>query len=615
MKSLKTNTRLLTRLSLTAILLIPVITHFASSTPVKASPGTIVAFDMVGSSSQNLISYTNPWNGAFSSAGDGFQKFQRGVSPSIPFSVLDDSLVIFPGDTLGIIKDGNTDVFFGVVDTENGDNIGPVTATWVFDISGTSGLSLSIDMGAMGDFESSDYFTWDYSIDGGPVQNAFSSTVDEAGSFKYTLEGGASFTLADPMLIQGTILSDDIQTFITPLNGSGDQLTLTLTARFNGGTEAVAFQNIVIIGGIGPTNQPPIADAGGPYTVDEGTTIALDASGSNDPDSDIVSYEWDLDNDGQYDDAVGETTTLVFNDNGSYTVGLKVTDSYGEYDTDTTTVTVNDLGPTAVLTGDIVLDEGQVGGYDASGSFSSPDTIVSFEWDWDYDGFTFNPYGDTGATQSHAWNDHGTYTVAVRVTDDDGSTDIATISAAINDLGPTAVLTGDILLDERQMGNYDASGSTSSPDAIVLYEWDWDYDGITFIPSGDVGATQSHVWNDDGTYTVAVRVTDDDGSSDITTLSVTVENPPPEIMVENLSNDIDETELPASTKNNLTTSLDTASKVLEDSNPKNDKASINTLQAFINKIEAQRGKKIPTEIADELIAKAQEIIAELSGET
>jgi predicted extracellular nuclease len=201
---------------------------------------------MVGSASQNLTSFTNPWNGAFSNPGDGFQKYQRGVSPTIPFSVLDDSLVIFPSDTLGIIKDGNLDQFFGVVDTINGDNSGLVSATWEFDITGATGLVLSIDMGAMGDFEASDTFEWTYSIDGGPELTAFASTVDEAGSFTYTLEGGGVITLNDPMLVQGTILTDDLDSFSSPLIGTGSALTLTLTATFDGGTEAVAFQNIVI---------------------------------------------------------------------------------------------------------------------------------------------------------------------------------------------------------------------------------------------------------------------------------------------------------------------------------------------------------------------------------
>jgi predicted extracellular nuclease len=206
----------------------------------------VVASDMTASTSQNLISFNNPSNGAFASPGDGFQKYQRGVSATIPFSVLDDSLVTFPGDTLGIIDDNNVDIFFGVTDTENPDNSGPVSATWVFNIAGSADLALSIDMGAMGDFEGSDSFTWEYSIDGGPTMTAFTGAADEAGANTYTLAGGAMVTLNDPMTVQGEVLSNVLQTFGTLIAGTGSELTLTLTAATNGGSEAFAFQNIVI---------------------------------------------------------------------------------------------------------------------------------------------------------------------------------------------------------------------------------------------------------------------------------------------------------------------------------------------------------------------------------
>ena len=54
--------------------------------------------------------------------------------------------------------------------------------------------------------------------------------------------------------------------------------------------------------------------------------------------------------------------------------------------------------------------------------------------------------------------------------------------------------------------------------------------------------------------------------------------------------------------------LDAVSKALDDVNQSNDIAAINALQAFINSVEAQRGKKITDEDADELITSAQEII-------
>ena len=236
-----------------------------------------IAYDMVGSASQNLLSHTNPYENAFSSASDGFQKYQRGVSPTIPFSVLDDSLSIFPADSLGIIGEGNTDVFFGVTDTVNGDNSGPVSATWVFDVAGAGPLQLSIDMGAMGDFEANDVFTWTYSFDGGAAETAFASTVDEDGAHTYTLEGGASFTLSDPMLVNGTVLSNELATFTAGLNGSGSELTITLTASTDGGSEAFAFQNLVLAVGSEPPPPPELEiweiQGDGPATPYDGQVV------------------------------------------------------------------------------------------------------------------------------------------------------------------------------------------------------------------------------------------------------------------------------------------------------------------------------------------------------
>lgn len=81
----------------------------------------------------------------------------------------------------------------------------------------------------------------------------------------------------------------------------------------------------------GFTNQSPTANAGGPYTIVRGGTITLDASASSDPDQSntTLTYAWDLDNDGQYDDATGMNPTFsaVGLPMGDYTVGLRVTDS------------------------------------------------------------------------------------------------------------------------------------------------------------------------------------------------------------------------------------------------------------------------------------------------
>jgi PKD repeat protein len=74
-----------------------------------------------------------------------------------------------------------------------------------------------------------------------------------------------------------------------------------------------------------------------------GCAITLDGSGSTDTDGTITLYEWDLDGDGQYDDATGATAIFNATAVGTFTVGLRVTDDDGALDTDAATVNVADI--------------------------------------------------------------------------------------------------------------------------------------------------------------------------------------------------------------------------------------------------------------------------------
>ena len=73
------------------------------------------------------------------------------------------------------------------------------------------------------------------------------------------MEGGAVFTLNDPMFVNGVLLNNDLQTQTAPLTGTGSQLTLILTANTNGSGEAVAFQNLVIEGFVAGNVPPSVA--------------------------------------------------------------------------------------------------------------------------------------------------------------------------------------------------------------------------------------------------------------------------------------------------------------------------------------------------------------------
>ena len=92
-------------------------------------------------------------------------------------------------------------------------------------------------------------------------------------------------------------------------------------------------------------NTTPVADAGGPYEAGERTEILLNAAGSIDADGDALSYAWDLDGDGAYDDATGATTSVMSPDDDTYTVSVQVTDAHGASSTASATVTVNNVAP------------------------------------------------------------------------------------------------------------------------------------------------------------------------------------------------------------------------------------------------------------------------------
>lgn len=100
-------------------------------------------------------------------------------------------------------------------------------------------------------------------------------------------------------------------------------------------------------------SSPPVAEPGGPYTVQEGGSVLLDASASADPDPEdsIVAYAWDLDNDGQFDDAFGATPSTSWPDGPLVqTIRLRVTSSDGGTGEATSTVTVTSAAPTATIT-------------------------------------------------------------------------------------------------------------------------------------------------------------------------------------------------------------------------------------------------------------------------
>jgi DNA/RNA endonuclease G (NUC1) len=162
--------------------------------------------------------------------------------------------------------------------------------------------------------------------------------------------------------------------------------------------------------------KPPVAAVDGPYSSLEGGNVAMSAAGSSDPDGQALSYAWDFDDGGS---ATGVTTAHTYAQDGSYAVRLIVTDVLGLADTITTTASVANVAPAIGAFAGATLLPGET--YSAAGAFTDPGADT-WSATVDYgDGSGVGPLTLAGMSfsLSHGYNTAGTFTVSVRISDDD----------------------------------------------------------------------------------------------------------------------------------------------------------------------------------------------------
>jgi hypothetical protein len=135
-----------------------------------------------------------------------------------------------------------------------------------------------------------------------------------------------------------------------------NRLLANLNAHYGTAFPLLTPKEMVTLSLLDP-EQPPIAVAGGPYTIEAGQDLRLSSAGSTDPnpgDIPYLQYSWDLDGDGNFDDAFGANPTVSWDQlealgivpGQSYEVRLLVNDTFGGLTTSEPTVlTVGDGTP------------------------------------------------------------------------------------------------------------------------------------------------------------------------------------------------------------------------------------------------------------------------------
>jgi PKD repeat protein len=213
------------------------------------------------------------------------------------------------------------------------------------------------------------------------------------------------------------------------------------------------------------TNRRPVARfTNSPTTPKPNQTVTFNGSTSSDPDGSIVKYEWDLDGNGSYETNTGSTSTATksYTAEGTYNVGLRVTDNGGGTDTEVHAVNVvANQAPSASFTASpnpAVL--GQTTQFNASASTDPDGTIAKYEWDLDGNG-TYETDTGTTKTTSKTYTATGTTSVGLRVTDDGGKTSTTTLPVTVNSGGVSNY--GDAVLDTAGLIDYWRMGETTGP--------------------------------------------------------------------------------------------------------------------------------------------------------
>jgi len=271
-------------------------------------------------------------------------------------------------------------------------------------------------------------------------------------------------------------------------------------------------------------NTAPVADAGGPYTSNQGVPVTLDGSGSSDVDGAIVLFQWDCDDSDGLSFSAGTTAatfTCTYPDDGTFTATLRVTDDDGGTGDDTASVVSTNTLPVANAGGPYTGDEGTPITLDGSASTDADGTIAGWAWDCEDDGTV----DGTGATFACTYPDDGTWTARLTVTDDDGGTNSATASVTVGNLPPTlSAVTVPQPIDEGASVVF--SGTATDPSPLDTFTWAWSWGDGT---SDSTGASPSHTFVDEGSYTVTATVDDGDGGTDSTTETAVVLNVAPTI--------------------------------------------------------------------------------------
>lgn len=305
---------------------------------------------------------------------------------------------------------------------------------------------------------------YDYSLALSPP----SATVQRGGVALYTLTAGlvpASSTIGLPtQLALVTSAPAGISPTVDAVNLPG-QAAVSVRASATAPTGVSSFTVRSADGARSATaeifvNVAPEPSVGGPYTVNEGSSVVVTAT-MTDADHDTLTAAWDLNGDGTFETPGLTASFLGIDGPATAHPVFRACDNHDACATATATVTVRNVAPTARITAPAdgaTITAGTPVIF--TGSFTDPGTLDTQTARWSF--------GATGFSATNTFAAAGFPTVTLTVTDKDGGVGTASIGLIV--VNPSA-------------GFVTGGGWIALPSGKANFGFNARYNGAT--PTGD----------------------------------------------------------------------------------------------------------------------------------